>query len=1013
MRALLLVAAAGVLLALVAALWLFLGADSADVLARENALTDAAAQRNAARVEDTSESADARGDEAARHAAAAPVEDAAANAADAAPAVPSVTGRVLAADGTPIGGAIVRAAGSNRWDAPIPLDVELDALPLGRLDIERTETAADGTYRFEKLPKGGLRVAVRASGFAPRYEERWVVLGEPEQKLPDVVLGPGVQLSGRVVDRAGTGVANATILLALDHGVIAGNLSMPGRGIPLATTGENGAFALDSLAPGPWHLFVEAAGFRLREERGRTERAGERVSDLVIALEPGFEIRGRVRSDGALPDALRVTARVVRATSQGGNERALRIDGEENDENDASRPVEQVRARHALCDASGEFVLGGLTPNTDFRLSLSVAGAEPGRWKRVNAVPSVTARAGQRGIELAWKPESALLLRVVDAETHAPLETLEVWAGYGRERALRDDQGEVITKFPDGRVRYGELRPQPGKAVPALWLRVRAAGYRDHEAKNLVLASGETKDLGEIALVREKKLTVRVLERATSKPVPGARVVVSLEGPESVSSADDEDAKSDATGEVETWSARTDAHGVALLTGAPEKNVHVGASAKGFLPSTPVAQLLPADADASVDVLLDRGGTLRVRVVDASGKPVPNVGIAHRAPGAAAEEEGDWISLSAELQTDATGVARFAPLAPGVHSFCLHDTTAQVWLDVNDNSQQRPAWVERSVSEGSDGEITFVAPPRGSISGRIRENNVPLEGAQLKLTVVTEGEGGELDGWSGPNDPLATVTDHEGRYHYENLRCGEYWLSVHHTTRRMSARMRVSVREDPRTYDFDLDVATIEGTITDVEGRPLAGIEVSVYDTSGETRDDAPYQLVVSEDERGNQHTDYRSGTRSSERTDARGRYALRGLATGVPLVVHVESDIVEAASSPEISLSPDEVKTGVDFHLRRAGIIDVTLAQDPPQRDMWFEVRALRLVEGREDFAQQSWLGSWNKHATLRGLAPGKYRVVLASPQTNEGQASATPAASQDVEVKEQETTRVSFAPW
>jgi hypothetical protein len=1008
MRAVLLVVAAGVLCALLAGLWLFLGADSADVLAREQALGAGGAQSGTALVEQGGETNETRGEEAARLAAAAPTENAAAEDADAVPASASVVGRILGADGQPLAGASVRAAGASRWDAPIPLDIELDALPPGRLEIEQTVSAADGTYRFEGLPKGGLRVAVRASGHAPRYEERWVVKGEPEQKLPDIALAPGVFLAGRVVDRAGTGVANATILLALDHGAVAGNLSMPGRGIPLATTGADGAFALDSVAPGPWHLFVEAAGFRLREERGRTARAGERVSNLVIALEPGLEIRGSVRGDGALPDTLRVTARTVRASLQGNPSGA-----DENEDDNADRPVDQVRARHATCDAAGEFVLAGLAPNVDYRLSLSVAGSEPGRWKRVNAVQPVTARAGQRGIELVWKPESALVLRVVDAETRAPLEALEVWAGYGRERALRDDQGEVLTKFADGRVRYGELRSQPGKAVPAVWLRVRAPGYRDHEAKNLALASGETKDLGEIALVREKKLTVRVLERATSKPVPGARVVVSLEGPDGVNSAHDEDAKSDATGDTSTWAARSDAHGVAVLSGAPEKNVNIGASAKGFLPSTPVAQLLPADADATAEVLLDRGGTIRVRVVDASGKPVPGVGIAHRMPGATEMDEGDWISLSAELETDPTGVARFAPLALGVHGFCLHDSSGQVWLDVNDNTQQRPAWIERSVTEGSDAEITFVAPPRGAIQGRIRENTVPLEGAQLKLSVVREGEGGEQEGWSGPNDPLATVTDHEGRYRYENLRCGEYWLSVHHGSRRMSARMRVSVREDPRTFDFDLDVATIEGTITDIEGRPLGGIEVNVFDTSGGDGDDAPYQLVVSEDERGNQHTDYRSGTRSSERTDARGHYVLRGLATGAPLVVHVESDIVEAASSPEITLSPDEVKTGIDFRLRRAGIIDVTLAQDPPQRDMWFEVRALRLTEGGEAFVQSTWLGSWNKHASIRGLAPGRYKVVLTQPHVRDGQGAATPAATQEVEVKEQETTRVSFAPW
>jgi Cof subfamily protein (haloacid dehalogenase superfamily) len=818
MRAILLAMATGLLVALVAGLWFFLSEGPSGVLAGGSASQAAQAAAAGRSAGDPSAANDARADEAQRNAATIAAQAAAASGApsSAASAAASILGRVVGPDATPIAGAEVRASAGGDWSAPVPLDLESEAMPRGSSKIERTQSAADGTFRIEGLERGGLRLAARAHGFAPRYEERWTIKGESEEHLPDLVLAPGVLLSGKIVDRAGQGVPEAQILLALEGSAGTPNVSIPGRGIPLAKSANDGAFVIDELAQGPYHLIIEAEGFQLHEEHGRTQRAGEQLTNLIFVLEPGLEISGRVRGEGALPPVLRVTARPART---GDNPEGQEPEGGAG----AAQPsASEARARHALCDAEGNFVLRGLKPAGEYRLTLALPGSEPDTWKRASAVAPALARAGQRGVELVWKPAATLSLRVVDAETRAPIELLEVWAGFGRERALRDDKGTVETKFADGRVRYGELRPQPGKG---LWLRLRAGGYKDYVDKSLSIVAGETKDLGEIALTRERRVEVRVLERASSRPVAGARVVASFE-PDSARGWLDNDAKQDATGDVNAWAARTDAQGLARLNGAPGKSLALAATAKDFLPSEPVQQLMPSDADGAVEILLDRGGIILVHVTDPSGKPVAGVGIAHRSPSEVrGPEDGDWISINAELKTDAQGLARFATLQPGTHAFCVMDEASQVWLDPNDPNIQHPSWVERNVSEGSTVELAFVAPPRGGISGRIRENAQPLEGAQIRLARVHEGEGGEFESWNGPTDPLSTTSDHAGMYRYEGLRCGEYWLSVHHAARRMSARFRVTIREQPGTYDFDLDVATIEGLVTDIEGRPLPGIE--------------------------------------------------------------------------------------------------------------------------------------------------------------------------------------------
>lgn len=993
MRVLQLIAAALVLSGLMAALWFFLDGEPSDVRASaraEEALVDGARRGSTL---DANEPAAGDARDARSSAAEVLAGPAASPTEEAAPRAPSVQGRVLDAKGAPIAGARVLALPGGEGMVPLPLDIEPEARGRGATKLRETETNAEGVYRFEGFDKGPLRVAVRAHGFAPRAEDHWSATGAPEQALPDLVLAAGAVIRGRVRDRLGAPVVGAALLASLETSAAGRNVSMPGRGIPLATSGEGGAFVLDEVAVGPLKLVVDAEGFLVREEDVRTTRAGEELPELVIVVEPGLEIHGRVRAEGALPTGLRISAR--RTAREG--------EPDSDNENEGVDGALQ-RARHATCGDEGVFVLRGLVPGASYRISASLPGAEPGTWKRAPGIDSVVAQAGQRGVELGWKPETVVVFQVVDARTKEPLTDLDVWAGIGRERSVRDEKGEPQKTFPEGRVRCGELRPQAGKAF---LLRVRASGHKEREDKSIVLEAGKTRDLGVIELEPERVLTVRVRDASTSKPVAGARVVATLDLEDDLSGWLGMPIEKDVRGQPRVWSARTDDQGIARMTGAPGKSVHVAASARGYLPCAPKTELLAEGADAELDLTLAHGGSVLVRVADSSGRPVAGVGIAHRRPGEANEDEG-WTALSAEAKTDATGVARFENLALGVHAFCLHDELGEVWVNREDSSADAPQWVERNVLEGSTLEVAFTAAPRGELSGRVREGGRPLEGAQLRLTRVREGEGGEVDSWGGPQDPSLTQTNHEGEYRYEAFRCGEYWLTVHHSSRRMGTRVRVTIGPDPRRVDVDLDVATIEGTVLDTEGQPIAGVEVVVSSTDGEGDVEAPYQLVMREDDRGNTQMDYRQATRPSERTDSRGRYTLRGLATGHPLVVSVQSDLVEGGSSPEITLSPDEVKTGVDFHLRRAGAIEVALSGGGARQDAWYEVRAFLLHDGQEEFRSSTWIGVWNRSATLRGLAPGRYKLQLLQPGRELPAGVEAPAI--EVEVRAQETARTSF---
>jgi protocatechuate 3,4-dioxygenase beta subunit len=994
MRPIHLVLAVLVLAAAVAGLWFSIGSGRADIYAGGSA--SAAEQHGSSRLEGAASATASEGDApdaegAQRTALVAAPSEAEKNAAASKSDKPALVGRVVSGEAgseTGVAGATVFASTGSDW-IQLPLDLEPEGLPKNWVKVSKTTTDAEGKYRFEELKPGSLRLAARAPGFAPRYLDRLDLPDKKEFTAPDLRLERGVVLLGKVIDREGHGIAGTTLLAALDTSGEGKMISVPGRGIPVATTAEDGTFRVDELAAGPWHLILDSPAHVVSEEEGRTERPGEERRGLVFVLEYGIEIHGTVKtSEGALPQGLRVTARPSQEREGSGPP------------SDSSAPAGAVasRARHATCSDDGTFALRGLQPAVRYRLTAWQKSDDPSGWKRVNGVDPVLANSGARGVELTYKPESALIFRVLDDKTGTPLTEFSVFAGIGRERILRDEKNEVVRKFPDGRVRFPELHPQTGKPVI---LRISAVAHADYEKKDILLKAGSDLDLGDLRLAPQCVVNVKLVDDESGAAVANGRVILAAKTDEEIGKYLQSPPDQDYWQESKVMFARSGPDGKARVTSLPGKMATLRASAKSYLVSDPV-HVLPGDSDQSLEIRLKHGATVLVHVTDGSAHPVAGVGIAHRRPDAKQVEEG-WYNDSAEQKTDNEGIAKFEALARGTHAFRVQDQVTDSWSEAN--APRQPGWQDAIVGDGGSTTLEFNVPARGGFFGRVRENGAPLAGARLKLVQIRNEDEAEVDYWGGPNDPLAATTDHEGQYKFEHIRCGNYTLYLSHAARRMSIKQSVSVTSDAREHDFDLDVASVEGRVTDVDGRPLSGIEVAPVAKQGTNGDDQPYQMVVTEDDRGGARVNYEQSSRRSEKTDESGRYFLRGLATEQPFTIQVRGELVENAVSPEITLAPDEVRRGVDFALRRAGSIEVRLLGNVSDQN-WFMARALRVADGKETLTQTIYLGSWNRNQTIHSLAAGHYKVALAPGGASQGK----PTQEVETDVAAGETSHVSF---
>jgi beta-lactamase regulating signal transducer with metallopeptidase domain len=293
----------------------------------------------------------------------------------------SISGVVMAEDGTPISGAKVVA-----WlsDGPRVWTTFRDGVTTGDVTVMTDEK---GGWRLDGFPPDLTNLTMRVShpDYIPSTDvdgsSYWMISRQTNGTLRDgtskITLKSGARLEGRVVDWKGDPVAKARITAGEDNF---------NNKKPLARTDETGAFLMKALKQGTTLITVEAPGCRPYQATFDVPPA----APLLIRLEEPAVLRGRVvREDGSPCADLDVSVSEWKKT------RTLKF-----------------RTR---TDADGHFVWNG-APLEEVTLTFGWGQDRKGEFLSGYAL---TATAEERTIVM--KPGMRVRSTVVDDVTGAPL----------------------------------------------------------------------------------------------------------------------------------------------------------------------------------------------------------------------------------------------------------------------------------------------------------------------------------------------------------------------------------------------------------------------------------------------------------------------------------------------------------------------------------------------------------------------------------------------------------------
>ena len=865
-----------------------------------------------------------------------------------------ISGRVVDAGGAPLAGARVIIGGGD----PLPLMVEMDSnRGFGRR--WSTVSSADGTFELKGPEPGELRVGASLAGFVPTERESLALPTDGMLDVGDIPLEISVVLEGRVIVEGGGGVAGAE-LFARDPG---GNSWFGSTGTPaVAISNEAGFFRVDSLSAGPWEIEVKSAEQPNRIFKGRSEQPGEIQSGLQFSLEPGMRISGYV--SGALAaelDGLEISAQS--SSNRSSNRSSMRRMG-------------QSDARTATIQPNGSFVIGGCKPEQKYTISASRSNSIGNPWGRGGQAVTerIDAIAGATGVEVPWIGSTGLAFQVVDAVTGLPIENFYVNYGSRWMQPFEID-GEPVIFHKDGRVQLSELDANPGRGGD-FKVAIEAAGYGSLE-KEFELSEGELLAGNVLSLERVALLSVIVLDDATGAPIEGASVSISVGGdgnPTGMVFGRMGNRGGGAAGERRV--AKSEADGVASLSSFEGQVGKLVVEHEMYTTWTVEALTMPAGAPLGIEARLGVGGKVMVTALDATGSPIAGARVETRQPDPeAAENNGPGGGRAMRMfmggdggaaVANADGVATFRNLEPGWHEFHLAESGGGAFGMVFSEGGGADPWDGVDVIERGEHELVLRQEPVATLGGRVTENGSNLAGAELALIDGSNPMSGFRFGGSA-SGPGTGKTDGRGNFSLSEIAPGSYTLEISHPGRAMKSMIDIDLAAGENSFDVNLSLAIVEGRVRDSEGTPVSGVKVLIRRAEGGSNPRVRGFMMTSNGESFAVDTD---GADPSV-TDADGRYSLRGVETGVKVVVSASVQGMSPAQSDIFKVSEGETKSGTDLVVEPAGTVSFAIEGLPENTPALVNAVFVddESVEAKTSFSRTG-------EGTLQGLKPGLWRL-------------------------------------
>jgi len=873
-----------------------------------------------------------------------------------------IVGRVVGPDERPVAGARVQGTPSLGWDDQDadadfswgdPAAWEQRARALERERVE-TRTGDDGSFAF--VPGGRSRqVEVRVLARGCQVLDRTVRRPqEHEHDLGTLRLRAGAVVSGRVVDAAGEPLAGASVQRADPEQPILPQSVMNGDRMA-AVTDAAGRFELEHVGPGDFALHARHAKHPPTRSTGLRVAAGEVLADLLLRMDPAAQIAGRVLNPPPETTPLRVLAKRRNAGRD-------------------PRGFAELGDQAADVGREGEFTVPCLVAGGEY--DVWVAQRVPG-WPGVAAAgPTVQVRAGATAVELRYEPGVTVTFIVVDAGTAQPIERL--WVTH----QLRGDAGNQgwfggpavrASDYAGGRVIVAGLRPKPKQTLS---LQVDAIGHLRWQRDGIELPLAGSKDLGTVQLTPAPVVRVHVID-PDGEGVPGATVRMTRRD-----RAQRNPFEAMLMGASGPRTARTDADGRCTINAETDVALELAVVARDFAPYYSDEITVAADGDGvECEVRLGRGGSVAVEAVDDRGAQLANASVVH----ADAKDHQDT------READAQGRVLFDHLAPGTHRFRLRERGEGGGFRIrgldlaSTGGVAAPAsWTAIEVEDEVRSSLRVTRAPAALVTGVVRDGGEPLAKAQVAWLRGNDTQ--EQPFFFGDGAAARASTDGEGRFTLEGLTAGEHRLRVTHEGRAMPATVPVTLAVGANVVDLDLESTGVRGMVRDQDGHPIAKARVRAE----AVRDGGGIRFGM---EWAGQGAPRGPGT---VETDAEGRYHLRGVASGAPLVVRAAAPGWVAATTAPLHLARGETKDGVDLVVLAGGKIAARAPAD--LENAWLQARHTEAGAAAAPASARLVKGA----AELADLRPGRWRVTLMRP----GQEGET----RDVEVVAGKTVAVVF---
>ncbi len=659
-------------------------------------------------------------------------------------------------------------------------------------------TGVDGRFEFvvSPAPRGDFGLHLSKEGYAMRTG-RWLAF-EPQQvqDLGDVVLRVGYRVEGLVLGEDGLPRDRIRVrLLGLPMPVrssVAANDSLA------ATSGSDGRIEWSALVPaGTWKLEVPR-GYLL----GQRSLSVPLEEPLVLRVADLRELRGRVVDEAGQPmDGL-----FIRAESAEGRE-----------------------AEASSTDAEGRFVIRQREPDAGAPAVITVADSTS-RRRIVFARREITSDWGDDGLEVVVQRTGELELRVVDDEDGKPVES------YSVRLHPKDGRDHLSGESPRG----GGVHPGGSLRIAGLEAGENVLVVHPEDPRWLesfpqtIHYDGESLDVPVVVrLIRSVAIEARVFD-AAGEPVPAAKVQLIDPGV-----GQDEPFTASSTAFMRTWvlqdvrtseswrrpnridEKRTDGSGRCTLLHDPRVKgpVAVQVQSEGF-----------RTALIWVDASVDHGVEIRLLPAPSVfGRVLPELLGRARPILQLVAKDGRVLVRDPQANVDGDGRFLFHGVQPGRYELRL-----AVPQPIGSSSAAPLRWREPlrndlEVAPEGDvdvGELREDFRP-ATVTGVIRTGKRELPNASVWFVATRDSP------WEGMLGEFAV--DKRGRFEVRELPPGRWqpFVAVGGEGDRCASWTRATevleVRPGERAeVVLGLPRRVVRARVVDAEGRPLAGVRVSV-----------------------------------------------------------------------------------------------------------------------------------------------------------------------------------------